>query len=442
VNFPLAKSKLTQSPEQHCVIGGDVQTYDQDEVEYARTGAFADLAARKDYAGCGALFIGDVVGDDLSLYPQTRELSGMLNGPARFLPGNHDLDFDATSSEHTFDTYRANLGPEYYSYDAGKAHVVALNTVEFPTKLPAAKGDYTGSLDDRQLEWLRQDIAQVPENQLIVLAAHIPLLDYADQGSSKHQVEQVKEIYKILEGRKVVALGGHTHSIENLRQGDSLAGWSEVFGVDALPFTHITAGAISGDWYSGRQTSEGYPLAFQRDGGLPGVLTLDIKNTEFQERFTVRGEDDSLQMSLGLNTPRYREWYAKNLANKGKAPEFSDPLTVSRDDLATTTWLTTNFWMGSTGSTVKVQIDGGQPVEAVRTQQMQGEGQLVGAEWSDPVAVQEQLVNGGSLADRMMHLWRLQLPSDLAAGEHTATVTSTDVYGRTFTDTLTFQVAG
>ena len=442
VNFPLAKSTLTQSPEQHCVIGGDVQTYDQDEVEYARTGAFADLAARKDYAGCGALFIGDVVGDDLSLYPQTRELSGMLNGPARFLPGNHDLDFDATSSEHTFDTYRANLGPEYYSYDAGKAHVVALNTVEFPTKLPAAKGDYTGSLDDRQLEWLRQDIAQVPENQLIVLAAHIPLLDYADQGSSKHQVEQVKEIYKILEGRKVVALGGHTHSIENLREGDSLAGWSEVFGVDALPFTHITAGAISGDWYSGRQTSEGYPLAFQRDGGLPGVLTLDIKNTEFQERFTVRGEDESLQMSLGLNTPRYREWYAQNLANKGKAPEFADPLTVSRDDLANTTWLTTNFWMGSTGSTVKVQIDGGQAVEAVRTQQMQGERQLVGAEWSDPVAVQEQLVNGGSLADRMMHLWRLQLPSDLAAGEHTATVTSTDVYGRTFTETLAFQVTG
>ncbi|WP_301178681.1 metallophosphoesterase N-terminal domain-containing protein, partial [Arthrobacter globiformis] len=62
VNFPLAKSSLTQSPEQHCVIGGDVQTYDQDEVEYARTGAFADLAARNDYAGCGALFIGDVVG--------------------------------------------------------------------------------------------------------------------------------------------------------------------------------------------------------------------------------------------------------------------------------------------------------------------------------------------------------------------------------------------
>jgi hypothetical protein len=27
VNFPLAKSSLTQSPEQHCLIGGDIQTY-------------------------------------------------------------------------------------------------------------------------------------------------------------------------------------------------------------------------------------------------------------------------------------------------------------------------------------------------------------------------------------------------------------------------------
>jgi hypothetical protein len=440
VNFPVAKSQLTGSPEQHCLIGGDIQTYNRDEVEYARNGAFADLAARSDYAGCGALFIGDVVGDDLSLYPQTRELAGMLNGPARFLPGNHDLDFDAVDSGHNFDTFRAQLGPEYYSYDAGKAHVVALNTVEYPTRLPAAKGDYTGSLDERQLEWLRNDIARVPKDRLIVLAAHIPLLDYADQDLAKHQVAQVREIYTILEGRKAVAVGGHTHSIENLRTGDSLEGWSGIFGIDGLPFPHITAGAISGDWYSGRDLPEGYPAALQRDGGRPGVLTLDIRNTGFTERFTVRGDDGPLQMALGLNTPRYRSWYAGNVANKGSAPEFKDPLVLTREDLAGTTWLTTNFWMGGTGSTVTVQLDGGKTVRAVRTQQLQGEGQLIGAEWSDPAAVQEQLVHGGSLADRTMHLWRLELPADLAAGEHTAKVTAADVHGRQFTETLTFRV--
>lgn len=95
VNFPMARSTKTRKPQQNCIMGGDIQTYTQQEVEYARKGAFSDLAERSDYTGCGALFLGDIVGNDLSLYPQTRELTSMINGPARLLPGNHDLDFDA-----------------------------------------------------------------------------------------------------------------------------------------------------------------------------------------------------------------------------------------------------------------------------------------------------------------------------------------------------------
>ena len=41
-----------------------------------------------------------------------------------------------------------------------------------------------------------------------------------------------------------------------------------------------------------------------------------------------------------------------------------------------------------------------------------------------------------------MHLWRLELPADLATGSHTAEVTATDVHGREFTETLTFEVTG
>jgi hypothetical protein len=440
LNFPLAQSGLTQDPGQSCVIGGDVQTYTEQEVEFARAGVFSDLAARTDYAGCGALFIGDVVGDDLSLYPKTRELASMLNGPARFLPGNHDMDFDATEREHSTDTFRANLGAHYYSYDAGKAHVVALSTVDFPVKENARPGDYNGSIDARQMEWLRNDIENTPENKVIVLAGHVPLLDFADESSKKHQIDQVKEVYEILEGREVVTLGGHTHSLENLRAGDSMKGWKDLFGVDELPFTHITAGAISGDWYNGRMLESGYPEAVQRDGAMPGVLTLDIKNTKVTERFTVRGADEDEQMSLSVNTPRYRDWFEQYKGQRGKAPVFENPLQVSRADLADTTWLTTNFWMGSTGSAVEVSIDGREATKATRTQPLEGEGALVGAEYSDPAAVQQQLVHGGSLADRSMHLWQLELPEDLAAGEHTAEVTATDVHGREFTETLTFEV--
>lgn len=56
------------------------------------------------------------------------------------------------------------------------------------------------------------------------------------------------------------------------------------------------------------------------------------------------------------------------------------------------------------------------------------------------MAVPEQLVHGGSPADRAMHLWQLQLPADLVVGKHTAEVASTDVHGRRYTETLASEV--
>ncbi|UCM91452.1 calcineurin-like phosphoesterase C-terminal domain-containing protein [Streptomyces marincola] len=458
VNFPLVRSQLTRAQEQHCVIAGDLQTYDRTEVEYARRGAINDLAGRRDYQGCGTLFIGDVVGDDLSLYPDVKELTSRINGPARFLPGNHDLDFDSTTAEHAFDTFRAQLAPAYYSYDVGDVHVVALNTVRYPCTPDVDNADglrpqcddpensprYNGRLDEHQLAWLERDLAAVDEDKLVVLAGHIPLLTFADEGSPIHQVDQVREIYALLEGREAVSVAGHTHSIENMRTGDLMRGWQDLFGVEGLPFPHITAGAISGDWYSGELTEHGYPAAVGRDGGRPGLLTLDIRGDSFRERYTVTGESDRVQTQLGINSPTYRDWYAERQAwnddPQGPAPELGDPHVVTRADLAGQTWLTTNFWMGSTGSTVEVRIDGGRSREAVRTQPMRGEDQLIGPEWSDPHAVAQQLVHGGSVADRTMHLWRLELPADLDAGRHRAEVTATDVHGREYTDVLHFRV--
>ena len=439
VNFPLTRSAATQSPNQSCAIGADVQTYNQKEVEYARKGAFADLAARTDYTGCGALFIGDLVGNDLSLFAQTRELTSMLNGPARFLPGNHDIDFDSLDGVHEFDTYRAQFGPEYYSYDTGKTHVVALSTIEYPTKVPAKRSDYTYQLGKQQLEWLRADIAKVPKNKAIVLAGHSPLLEFFF--NDEHTTKEVKDIYKILKGREVVSLGGHTHMSENLRKGDLMKGWLDEVGEAGLPFTHLTVPAVAGQWYGGRVTETGYPTSLQQDGTPPGILTLDIKNTKITERFTPTGADESDQMAVGLNTPAYRDWYEENVDKEyGTIQPLENPLSVSRNGLAKDTWLTTNFWMGSTGSKVEVSIDGQDPVKSTRTQSLTGETALTGAKYSDPVAIAEQFVYGGGLPEKTSHLWRLELPNDLKTGSHTAEVTATDVHGRSFTDKLEFEV--
>ncbi len=437
VNFPVVKSDFTQSPEQHCVLGADVQTYNQQEVRFARNGVFNDLAARTDYAGCGALFLGDLVGNDLSFFSQTRSLASMLNGPARFLPGNHDLDFDSRDGEHEFDTYRAQFGPEYYSYDAGKAHVVALSNIVYTGP---ARSDYGSGLSDRQLEWLRANIASVPENQVIVLASHSPLLEFFYSGT--HETNPLEEIYKILEGREVVSVAGHTHMSENLREGDLMAGWLDDVGEKGLPFTHLTVPAVSGQWYDGRVLEEGYPTSVQRDGTPPGVLTLDIKNTDVRERFTATGDDGADQMAIGINSPTYRTWFDEYKDLAGRAPAPENPNAVTHGELGET-WLTTNFWMGATGSTVHVSIDGGETTEATRTQSMTaGDVPLVGAEYTDPVATLEQLVYGGGVHDRTSHLWRLKLPTDLTIGAHTADVTATDVHGQKFTETVTFEVTG
>lgn len=460
VNFPVVESAGTAADEQSCIIAGDLQTYDRTEVDYARKGAINDMAQRDDYASCGSLFVGDVVGDDLSLYPDVKELTKQTNGPARFLPGNHDLDFDAATAAHSFDTFRAELAPTYYSYDVGNVHVVALNTVEYPcrpdednldgigTQCDDPEGDpsYNGSMSDRQLAWLERDLEQVPKDKLVVVASHIGLVNYNDQASAVHQTDQAGEVYELLKGRKAVAVSGHSHTIENMKKGDSAQGWKNTHGFDKLPFPHITAGAISGDWYSGEVTEDGYPTAIGKDGGRPGLLTLDVDGSKFQERYTVTGEDDTVQTQLGINSPTYREWSEEraewNENPEGEAPELDEPLVVDSDDLAGRTWLTTDFWMGASGSSVKVALDGGPAKKATRTQEMKGEAKRNGPEWSDPYAVSQQLVHGGSIADSSMHLWRYELPTGLEPGEHTAEVTATDSYGREFTDSLTFEVTG
>src|SRR5699024_7898094 len=101
---------------------------------------------------------------------------------------------------------------------------------------------------------------------------------------------------------------------------------------------------------------------------------------------------------------------------------------------------TGNVFAGSTGTDVTVSIDDGWAEQAERTQKMQGEAKQVGALWSDPVAVQEQLVHGGSVAESGMHLWRHELPADLEPGEHTAEVTSTDRHGTVSSETIEFTV--
>jgi hypothetical protein len=497
VNFPIVEGdEAAQDDATRCAILADVQTYSGRELGFARDGLLADLLEETDVAECGALMLGDVAGDDLGLYPRIKEVLGASGLPLRFVPGNHDLDLDATDPEHSMDTFKREMGPETFSYDVADVHYVVMNNVTYPCQ-PEANADgmrphcddpenapsYSGALGEDQVTWLENDLAQVPEDKLVVIATHIPMVSFADQESTKHQTAEVQRVYELLEGRPALSVSGHTHSTERMNTGDSYAGWKTAVGVDELPFPHVVAGAPSGDWYSGDLGVDGRPMALQRDGARPGYLVLDVEGSEYVDSFRAIGEPDEKQMAISLNSPRWRDWYttitewAATREGWEEAPpvnynDLGDPGLVTTADVAQDTYLTANLWYGSTDSTVEFSIDGGEAQTATRTQNATGEAARTGARWADPAAATRQLQvarfglestsgdesaqgfelyagsdygpgpaqPGNNVADRATHIWQLQLPSDLAEGVHTADVTATDSFGRQFTETYVFEV--
>ena len=65
-----------------------------------------------------------------------------------------------------------SMGPNYYAFDYGPVHFIALDDVIWGGKAPEGSGTYTGGLDAKQLAFLRRDLEEVPEDRLVVLMMH------------------------------------------------------------------------------------------------------------------------------------------------------------------------------------------------------------------------------------------------------------------------------
>lgn len=497
VNFPLAANPSAQRGDTKCLVLGDVQTYSHNEISHARNGAMRDIAGVEGADDCGVLMVGDIAGDDLGLYPRLQQNLSVMGKVLHGLPGNHDYDIDATNTEWAFDTYRQAWGPENYSYEVGDVHILALNNVKYPCTPdmntdgtrphcadPAGTPNYSGQLGAETLEWIRQDLARVPRDTRIVIATHIPMVSHADAGSTKHQTQDLLQLIDILDGRPTLTLSGHTHSLENMVAGDSLAEWSGAVGLETLPFRNIVVGAVSGDWYSGDLNVDGVPNALQRDGALPGYFTLDLGRQTETANFHATGRPGD-QMGLGLNTPHWRAWAqslldwrtANPVRNTDAVPpasvgDLGDQNMVSRADLREGSWLTANVWNSTTDSKVTVSINGADPVAAELSQPARGEEVRRGVEWADPYATTRQLTvarfayestsgdldgqgfnlyadtqfgpsaprPGNNVAVTMTHLWRAPLVADLPSGVHRADWMWTDRDGREHTETMVFEV--
>lgn len=496
VNFPLRPHETGYS--HRAAVIGDSQTYSNMEVGYFRDSTVKDLLNLDGTDPAFLLYVGDVMGDDLGLLHRLLEVASTVGVPQWLVHGNHDLDFDAESDADSSDSWRNLYGPNYYAFEYGKALYVILDNVVYPCgpedmQLPdrefcdnPERPTYNGRVPDRQMEWLENLLAATPEDRIVIFAHHIPFVSFADPDSTKHQTDNLMDIYNLVDGREALSLSGHTHTLENHAPGQMFDGWDRAVNIQGLAFRHIVAGAASGSWYNGDLNYRGVPMSFQRLGSPKGVLLLDIEGTQTAERYLGAGVSQDQAMWVSLNTPDFRNWYttlvdwsreASREERMTQAPPLSindlgDNLLVRQDELVEGTWLTANIWAASAENSVRVSLNGADPVPMQRTQSGNGDSVRVGAEWADPFAAQRQLSVArfayrsqsgnernqgyeafkgsrfgpaapqpmGRLADRNMHLWRWKLPEDLPLGAHVAEVISMDRNGQISREQITFEI--
>ena len=115
------------------------------------------------------------MGDDVQYYGgynenlerQIREALGSSDMRLFSVIGNHDQDGKALYKRKWED----NFGPTDYSFDRGDEHYVCINNCFF-TK---GKAYYSpGELHQKQVEWLKQDLALTPKDKKVILCYHIP----------------------------------------------------------------------------------------------------------------------------------------------------------------------------------------------------------------------------------------------------------------------------
>ena len=98
--------------------------------------------------------------------------------PVYSSPGNHELfgierDKSMVSEQHPLygrKMFQHFLGPNYYSFNYGGLHFIALDGVEYQDQW------YYGGIDEDQLTWLENDLNYVSQKTPIVTFNHIPFV--------------------------------------------------------------------------------------------------------------------------------------------------------------------------------------------------------------------------------------------------------------------------
>jgi 3',5'-cyclic AMP phosphodiesterase CpdA len=422
VDFPLRKADEPQKFD--VIVFTDPQPESELEVNFIRD------AVVNNVIGTDAAFgitTGDIMFDDLSLYPRLNRIIGRIGVPWHNVGGNHDLNFEAPGAKYSRETFKRVYGPNYYAFEYGGALFLMLDNINYLGPDPArpyGAGKFEGRFGERQLAFVANVVKDYPADRLVVACMHIPLRTYIDPTDPAINTADRADLLKLLSGRPhTLSFAGHTHTTEHCYFGadDGFAG--------ASPHHHHVLTAVSGSWWSGPYDHRGIAVADSRDGSPNGFHILSIDGAEYSTRFQPVSEPGSRQMRIMVDSVLHRD--RKELYAEFRMGELlGSPIA---QDSAFATNLLVNFFDGGPRTLVEYRIATRPPVKMERVARPDP---FVEEVYARNEATKKPWVK----AERSSHIFTARLPGDLEAGTHRIAVRAVDEYGREHRDHLVLEL--
>lgn len=404
LDFPLIRQE--ERADFEALLVSDTQPENAVELGHVRDAIVTAMLG----AGCAfGINHGDVVADDLSLYPRYLQVLGSTGIPWHHCPGNHDINHAAENDHASRETWKRVFGARNYAFQHAQATFFILDNVEY---LGRASGRYRGLLGPRQLPFVANVLRQVPPERLVVLSMHIPLRCHLDPDNPADTTADYQALLGLLSGRpNTVSFAGHLHATEHhyLHDTQGFAG----------PHHHHVLTAASGSWWSGPSDHRGIPFADSTDGTPNGFHVLSVSGSRYTTRFVPALTKAAAQLRVLVDGPHCRLGNAANVE-----PQRSGKLGLSVPvDALGQCQVVANVFDGGPRTSVTYEIIG-----------RSGQTPMRQASMPDPLIV--ELFAGDAprkawvQAVASSHIWTAALPAALPLGAHALVVRACDEYGR------------
>ena len=411
LDFPLVPRQEAKSFE--AILFADTQPMTDRELDFIRDDVVAELIGTDAAFG---MTMGDILFDDLSMFPRFNALIAQIGVPWYNVPGNHEINFEATDDRHSLETFKRFFRPPYYAFEYADALIVVLDNIEYNGNGEAdpsnvrGNGGYEASLSRAQLKWLERELEYVDKDRLVFIATHAPLGNEAGTYSTANR----ERLFKLLSGRpNLYSVAGHTHPTDHVYFGED-----EGFDGPGTFHHHVLA-TVSGSWWSGPFDERGIAVSDQRDGTPNGYHILEVDGTDLAVRFKGAGKPADFQMRIIFDVAHH-QLDANGLRDFKHGQLLDGRMSIDEVPAAS---IIVNLFDGGPKSEVAYRVNAGEYLPLTRTIRQ------------DPYMLEQfnrhrDTKKSWVEATPSTHLFEGDLDDGLAVGTHTVTVRAKDEFGR------------